>query len=137
MKTLIALDGSIDADKILNMVANRDWPKTAIIKIVMVVGKCAEWDEQEQFINQSKVILDSRIENLRKKLAGMDISGTVHEGRASVEILHEARRWKADRIIIGSHGDTGVRPDDCSVAAEIVNNAPCTVEILKLQTEKV
>lgn len=138
MKTLIALDGSLHAEKILNMVAKKYWPPQSEIRVVIVVGKRSQWDEQEQYLRQCTVILDSRLDSLKKKLKGMKISGVVLEGKASQEILKEAKQWQAEKIIIGSHGDTGIRPDDVnSVAAEIVNESPCSVEVMKLQKEAV
>jgi nucleotide-binding universal stress UspA family protein len=40
-------------------------------------------------------------------------------------------------IVLGSHGDTGYRRDRVgSVAAAVVNQAPCTVELIKVVKEK-
>lgn len=136
MKTLIALDGSLHAEKLLNLAAKKYWPPASEIRVVIVVGKRSQWDEQEQYVRQCGVILDNRLDLLKKKMKGFKISGAVLEGKASEEILKEAKEWQAEKIIIGSHGDTGVRPDDVdSVAAQIVNESPCSVEILKLYKE--
>ena len=133
MKTLIALDGSLHSESILNMVAERHWEKSRLLRVVTVVGNCPQWDEQEQNLTQAKVILEHRIENFKKRLPGIEISSAFLEGRASEEILKEAKIWLAEKIIIGSHGDSGIRPNESdSMAAEIVNEAPCAVEILKI-----
>jgi len=57
------------------------------------------------------------------KVRSVLVRGTTHE-----EILRAARRWKADLIVIGTHGRTGLSKLLMgSVAGRIVSNATCPV----------
>jgi nucleotide-binding universal stress UspA family protein len=70
---------------------------------------------------------------LRKKLKRNQITCVVLEGNASSMIIQEARDCGADLIVIGSHGETGVRKTQVgSVTAAVVNSAPCSVDVVKV-----
>jgi nucleotide-binding universal stress UspA family protein len=48
-------------------------------------------------------------------------------------IIKRAIDENFDLIILGSHGDTGVRPEHVgSIAAAVVNRAPCSVAVVKV-----
>ena len=47
-------------------------------------------------------------------------------------IVDEAENWKADLIVVGSHGYTGIKKWLLgSVAQSVVSHAPCSVEVVR------
>jgi nucleotide-binding universal stress UspA family protein len=98
-----------------------------------VVDAVENWDTRQQLLHQCQIILNERLDRVRQKLGSYSITGEVLEGDASSLISKTAKHHGADLIIIGSHGDTGPRKSRIgSVAAAVVNEAPCSVEVVKL-----
>ncbi|HEY9683019.1 MAG TPA: universal stress protein [Oculatellaceae cyanobacterium] len=135
MKTLIAIDSSESAESILASLEQRSWGKDSKIKVVTAVETTGHWDSDQQNCRQVERILKDRLAFLRNRLpASVQVCGEVVEGQAAEAITEVAKLWKCDEIIIGSHGDTGMRrPGIGSVAASIVNTAPCSVEVVKIK----
>jgi nucleotide-binding universal stress UspA family protein len=134
MKALIAIDCSASADSIVEVVGRRPWARDSKLKVVTVVETTGHWDSDQEHCRQVEAILKQRMELLRSHLpAGVQLSGEVVEGHAAEAVNEAAKLWKCDQIIIGSHGDTGIRRSGLgSIAAKIVNTAPCSVEVLKI-----
>lgn len=133
MKVLIAVDSSNYSDEILTAVARYLWPPAAEFLLLTVVEPSHNWESGQTYLQTCQVILSERAELLREKLADHKIRYEAVHGSAKDLIVETARAWGADLIIVGSHGDTGVRADKVgSVAAAIVNNAPCNVEVVKV-----
>lgn len=54
------------------------------------------------------------------------------EGDPKSQILDVAKEWKADMIVVGSHGRTGLnRFLMGSVSQGVVNHAHCSVEVVR------
>jgi nucleotide-binding universal stress UspA family protein len=74
-------------------------------------------------------------ESLKKK--GIKTQTAVLQSDARSVVVHEAEKWKANLIVMGSHGCTGTK---ClllsSVASSVVSHAPCSVEIVGQQRKK-
>jgi len=133
MKILVAIDSSLYADEILNQLASRPWSRDSQFKIVTVVEPTINWEIEQTYLHQCRLILSQRLDSLRSKLPGFGITGQVHEGSAAKVIVRCADEFAADLLVLGSHGDTGTRkPTIGSVAASVVNKANCSVEIIKL-----
>jgi nucleotide-binding universal stress UspA family protein len=64
--------------------------------------------------------------------AGARVSTVVLQGDAAPEIVAEARRYPADLIVIGAHGQTGLtRFLMGSTAEAVVRTAPCAALLVK------
>ena len=64
----------------------------------------------------------------KAKTAGARARGLLLEGTAADRIVRAARSYRADVIVIGTHGRTGLaRVFLGSVAARVVGTAPCPV----------
>ncbi|MBX9723393.1 MAG: universal stress protein [Candidatus Obscuribacterales bacterium] len=136
MKVLVCMDSSIYADEILNEIAHRPWPGDTQFKLVTAVEATGRWDYDQQNLNQAAQILNQRVNLLKSRLKGHDLQGEVIEGGAHQKINEFATEWNADLVLIGSHGDTGIRKSSIgSVAASVVNDAPCSVEVIKLRNK--
>jgi nucleotide-binding universal stress UspA family protein len=133
MKILVAVDSSSYADEVLDEIAGRSWAKGTEFYVLTAIEPCRNWDAEQEFLHQGRIILDQRIISLKKRMTDHKITGQVLEGRAASVIVKTARELGAHLIIIGSHGDTGARMAGIgSVAATVVNEAPCSVEVVKL-----
>lgn len=71
----------------------------------------------------------------RAKKAGARARGVLREGVAWEQLVHTARAHKADMIVMGTHGRTGLsRLFLGSVAERVVGNAPCPVLTVRAAT---
>lgn len=137
LKILVAIDSSIFSADVLSAVAKCRWDAGTLIRLFSVVEPAASWEETEQFIHQCNVILNDRVQQLKDALPQCDVQGEVVEGKPGKSILETAQTWEANLIIIGSHGDTGPRSSVAgSVASEVVNAAPCSVQVIKVRSKK-
>jgi universal stress protein A len=90
-------------------------------------GEVALWE-------QVKTASEQQMARLKELYAssGVEIAVQVKEGVPFVEIIRTAEREKADLIVMGSHGRTGVRHLLIgSVAERVVRKASCPVLVLK------
>ena len=64
----------------------------------------------------------------RARKAGVRVTGILMEGTAHVRIVQAARRKRADLVVIGTHGRTGLaRFFLGSVASRVLASAPCPI----------
>lgn len=76
------------------------------------------------------------LEELRRRLEGPDlklaVETDVRQGDAQTEILQAADAWRADLIVMGTHGRTGLgRLLVGSVAEAVMRHAQCPVLTIK------
>jgi hypothetical protein len=134
MKVLIATDSSCFAGQVLESVTKRAWSKDTEFRVITCIQPHADWNVEQELTRQCQLILDERVYELRRRAPGHKINGEVIEGNPSSSIAKAAKDWHADLIVIGSHGDTGIRQAHIgSVAAALANQAPCSIEIIKVQ----
>jgi nucleotide-binding universal stress UspA family protein len=84
----------------------------------------------EQFERASREAADKQMQRLvaDAKKRGVRARGVVAEGVAHEQIVRAARKQKADMIVMGTHGRTGVSKLFLgSVAGRVVSAAPCPV----------
>lgn len=76
--------------------------------------------------------LVQRAERLLSK-AGYKTQTAVEEGDPKSKIIDQAKKWKADLIVMGSHGRKGInRFLVGSVAEAVSRHASCSVEIVRM-----
>ena len=76
--------------------------------------------------------LVQRAERLLSK-AGYKTQTVVEEGDPKSKIIDQAKKWKADLIVMGSHGRKGInRFLVGSVAEAVSRHASCSVEIVRI-----
>ena len=133
MKVLVAVDSSERANYVIGALTASTWPQNTHFHLITAIEKTSSWDSQQQFMRQGRLILDERITALQNHFPTCTVDGELLEGGAALAITDTAKQWGAELVVIGSHGDTGTRrPGLGSVAAEVANSAPCTVEIVKV-----
>jgi nucleotide-binding universal stress UspA family protein len=143
MKVLVAIDGSRFSQAALDSVASRPWPPDTEIRVLHVVEppsllmgrEMAAYDPEFEAVwkalrENAKDIVEKAAAQLRA--AKMNVSTALVEGDPKSQILDLAKEWKADMIILGSHGRTGLnRFLMGSVSQGVVSHAHCSVEVIR------
>jgi len=141
-RILIATDGSGFSAAAIKSVAERPWGPGSEVRIVEVVhvgipatdlwyaaGDVAERLRLED--TQHAVASVTEATALFGK-AGLSCTSAVLEGSPKWRIVDEASEWKADLIVMGSHGRRGVtRLLLGSVSEAVAMHAHCSVEVIR------
>ena len=146
MKILLATDGSKYSKTAINEIADRPFsPKTevcilAVYEITAIVNTLepmgisheyyAQFDENAFQNAQNNAI--SAAEILENKNPNLLVTTKVVSGSPKSVILDEAEKFKADLIVVGSHGYGAI---ECfflgSVSHSVVLHPKCSVEIVR------
>jgi nucleotide-binding universal stress UspA family protein len=133
MKLLMALDGSAGSDAVVREVTSRPWPEDSECCLMTAIDPF--------FFTKAPLLLKEAKEDTQRTLDGYAEDLKPTRMRLSTEILMEnprrgipkmASEWKADLIVMGSHG-TGafVRLLMGSTAQAVLRHAGCSVEIVR------
>jgi nucleotide-binding universal stress UspA family protein len=144
LRVLVATDGSPCSDRAVQSIAMRPWPSDSEVEVVSVVHTRAP-DLPDPLLMIEAAHVDAleadrlrapaRVQRAQKCLAatsGMTVTGTVLEGNPAEVILDETERWKADLVVVGSHGYGPVKRRVLgSVSQAVAQHARCSVEIVR------
>lgn len=145
MRILLAVDGSSFSDAAVSEVVLRPWPATSEVKVVTafqvpLIPTPEVWAISDEYLpelekiarEQAQSIVDAAVGALGSGLdESMTVSGEVLVGLPRDAILEEAERWKADLIVMGSHGYGAWRGFLLgSVSRAVVTQAKCSVEVV-------
>lgn len=84
---------------------------------------------------RAKELVAQGAEKLRS--AGFKVTTLIKEGDASSVILDRAETWRADMIVVGSHGREGLdRVLIGSVSEAVARHARCSVEIVRARVAR-
>lgn len=151
MKILLATDGSEFSTAAVKSVASRPWPAGSEIKLLSVEELPAILPNQmtasslsamypasllEELLESARTHAREAVESARTILRGSSLrvleGGANPLGDARVLILDEATEWKADLIVLGSHGRRGLdRMLMGSVSESVALHAHCSVEVIR------
>jgi nucleotide-binding universal stress UspA family protein len=150
MSILLATDGSPDSRAAVDFVRTVEFPASSHLTILHVVKKhlyeteqalTADSKHEDELAKLGEELLQIRgregaklLGNTRKALSSQDL--TIQErlvyGNAAPEILKAARYIKADLIVMGSQGSTGVKRIFLgSVSNKVVHSAGCSVAVIR------
>ncbi|HEY8188630.1 MAG TPA: universal stress protein [Pyrinomonadaceae bacterium] len=148
MKILLAVDSSEYSAAATKEVAKRPWPTRSTVRVLSVAEPlpppAAElWydnrgilDAAQREMRQNSIEL-SRTSSTELRRKGLKIESVVRDGHPRTAIVDEAEKWRADLIVMGSHGRTGLtRLLLGSVAQYVVGHAPCSVEVVRQKKSK-
>ena len=143
MKIILGVDESTCSNAAVAWVKRMPWPKDIRVVVLSVarppVGVYAEsyappMPLYEQVMEEQvrhHLELATKVEGALQA-AGLGAQARVAEGDPRVALLDTARAERADMIVIGSHGRTGISKLLLgSVASHVVTHAPCTVVVVK------
>jgi len=155
MKLLLATDGSVDSRAAVDFIKTVELPASSQITILHVVKKHAYETEQtliadrtnkNEFAKLAEELFKIRgqegaklLERTRTDLSAPDlqIQERLAFGNPADEILKAARYVRADLIVMGSRGSTGVKRVFLgSVSNKVVLSAGCSVAIIRNKDKK-
>lgn len=151
IKVLVATDGSNFSIAALDSVASRPWPEGSEVKLISVEELPALLPNQmtasslsamypasllEELLQCARTHAKEAIENasivLRRSSLRLVNGSSTPLGDPRLAILEAAREWRADLIVLGSHGRRGLdRLLLGSVAENIALHAHCSVEVIR------
>lgn len=137
MKVLLAIDSSELSEAVVSAVERRPWPPETVVCVLTVIDLLALTSAVgylEPFIKSENEAAKSLVEKIAGRLAGRSLQTTTMavEGYPGTSIVEQAEKWGADLVFVGSHGHSGfVRFLLGSIAKAVVQNAPCSVEIVR------
>ena len=142
MKILLAVDGSPHSQEAVDEVRQRPWPAGSRVRALFVVQPVVPptadfaigapwpeevWKEQHRAAAQTTASVARSLGS-----TALEVESVVREGDPRTEIIAEATEWGADLIVLGSHGHTRLeRLLLGSVANAVINNSPCSVEVVR------
>lgn len=146
MKILLAIDGSVYSDAAITEVMERTWPAGSEVRIISAVEPAylpaAEpWAIAPTYYGELDQAAQKRardaVDSAAKKLTGQPekallVTTATPTGSPKQVILDEAEEWKADLIVLGSHGyGAWNRLLLGSVSNAVATHAKCCVEIVR------
>jgi nucleotide-binding universal stress UspA family protein len=137
MKVLVAYDGSECADAALNDLSWAGLPNDAEIRVLTAYDThLFERDSrQSSSVQDAAVALSERAAaRLRRALPGRRVTAVERSGSAASCILEQAQAWRADLVVVGSHGRSAIgRVVLGSVSHHVVTHAHCSVRVARQQ----
>lgn len=143
MKILLAIDDSPHSRSAVESMRQRPWPQETVVRIMSVVQPIPPfatelWYAPSVDVTAWDAEMDKRANALVTRVAatlqpsGLATEEIVRTGDPRMTIVNEASEWRADLIVLGSHGYTGIqRLLLGSVAQYVVSHADCSVEVIR------
>lgn len=144
LKVLLATDGSECSKAAAISIGGRPWPEGTQFRILSVVEPSAPLFRPPYFSHEAMQEMRAKdMERAQKAVAcaeqilgaaGIEATSTVAVPAATPKelILSEAAEWRAELIVVGSHGRRGVnRLLLGSVSEAVALHAQCSVEIIR------
>lgn len=145
MRILLATDGSPLSDAAVEEVCSRPWPEGSEVKVLSVAHAPVPeipdpfflmYAGHEQLLEEERERAPARAQRVAEQIRGhagnLQVTSEYLEGPPKKVIVEEAERWKADLILVGSHGYGPVKRFLLgSVAHAVALHAPCSVEIVR------
>ena len=138
MKILLAIDSSELSEVVVSEVERRPWPPSTVVCVLTVIDLLALTSAVgylEPFIKSENDAAKALTQSVSERLSGRGLQtvAIAVEGYPGTSIVEEAEKWGADLVFVGSHGHGGlVRFLLGSIAKAVVQNASCSVEIVRL-----
>lgn len=145
MKVLIGVDDSAHAEKTIEFARRFPWAADTTIVVCSVAPLSPVGNMYPESFGMAALDTGAGIEQLTKlhldlaaqasqklKEAGLRAEGRVLRGDPRELLIEEARKERADLMVVGTHGRTGF--DKLlmgSVASHVVTHAPCNVLVVR------
>lgn len=144
MRILLAVDDSQFSEAAVREVAERGHTADSEVTVLNVIepmpvsadgqvwGFALDMNAiQEEQKKAAQELVARAADTVRR--AGWKVSTFVETGDPKSSILDRAKEWKADLIVMGSHGRRGLdRFLLGSVSEAVARHAPCSVEIVRI-----
>jgi nucleotide-binding universal stress UspA family protein len=133
MRILLAVDGSDSSDAVIQEAARRTWPAGSEFNIVTVVDPFF-FTRAPTLLEEAKESTLQGLKDQAKALVdvGWNVSENIILDNPRHALPRAAKAWKADLILLGSHGRSAVgRLLLGSTAQAVLRHAECSVEIVR------
>jgi nucleotide-binding universal stress UspA family protein len=148
MKILLAVDESKFSEAALQSVLARPRTQDMEVRVLHVVEapthlmsiEIIEYDAEFEAVwkalrEQAKALVEKVTGKLRA--AGFSVTPSLEEGDPTSKIIDVANEWKADLIVLGSHGRKGLQRFLMgSVAESVARHADCSVELVRIPPKR-
>jgi nucleotide-binding universal stress UspA family protein len=142
MKILLGIDDSVYSQAAVEFLRKMTWPKeTKVVVVSVLQSMAAAYSEvyvpvalPAEALEEERRVHQELVSDAERLLLGDNLATTskVLEGDPRVVLVDEARNTKADLLVVGSHGRTGLAKLLMgSVAQHVVTHAPCSVLVVK------
>ena len=142
MKILIALDASPHSERAVDFVARIRWPAGSRVMVLSVMqpvthpaaGPYDAATLEAEMIAERCQRLEDVVSSAERRLRenGFATEGRVLVGDPRESLTQAARSERADLLVMGSHGRTGIAKLMLgSVSSHIVTHASCSVLVVK------
>jgi nucleotide-binding universal stress UspA family protein len=147
MRILLSTDGASYSQCAARSIAERPWPKGTVVEILAVAEVVTTapdpWYAAGQIIERLGVERLNAAEEAAKSAedtllkAGLKPVTKVVSGYPKTSILDEAKEWRADLVVVGSHGRRGLqRVLLGSVAEAVALHSHCSVEVVRDKSQR-
>lgn len=145
MKILLAIDNSKFSEAATQTLIAQVRPDQAEVRVLHVIevypldptGKRLGPDlavASEEHRHQAEALVARSARALRD--AGFQVATNVEQGDPKVVVLDTAEKWKADLVMLGSHGEKDwTRFLMGSVSEAVVRHATCSVQVVRIRPE--
>lgn len=143
MRILIGVDDSVHSRAAIDLVRRMTWPADTRVTVVSVAQPltlaysdvympvAAMPEITEEWVRTHRDIAALAAKSLAE--AGLLVESKVLEGDPRACLIDAATKERADLLVVGSHGRTGLAKLFMgSVANHVVAHAPCSVLVVKL-----
>lgn len=142
MRIVLGFDGSEAANVALQFILHRAWPPATQVAVVGAVPPVVDWDVMALGAAGMSAVagvhdLTGRADEAASALVlrGLEASADVAMGDPADRIADRAERWFADLIVIGNRRRGAFASAVFgSVAAHLVDHAPCPVLVARADT---
>jgi nucleotide-binding universal stress UspA family protein len=141
MKILMGIDDSAFSEDVLRAIVMQFRTQNTEVRVLHVLQPLVPSAPPEMAQGYAPELEDQKkptrelVERIAKELrsAGFKADSAVDVGDARERILDSAADWRADLIVVGSHGRRGIRKFLLGSVAEFVaRHAECSVEIVRI-----
>lgn len=140
MKVIVGLDDSVHSEAVIRYIVGATWPKDARFVIVSAApvyvgpGEATSPGVIEHLVEAQRKYHHGLAEKAAVELrqSGFTAEARALHGDPRAVLVDEASRERADLIVVGSHGRTGIKRLLLgSVASHVATHAPCSVLVVK------
>ena len=135
MGILLATDGSDTSLAAAQAVAETIWPEDTEVKVVSVVNPMIYSLEEIGLLRDRRTSWAHRaIAQAVRVLEGtpLTVSGEVTAGGTAQQIIEQAKHWRADLIVLGTHERRGLKRLLLgSTSATVAKRAHCSVRVIR------
>lgn len=151
-RVMLAVDGSPYSRAAANLVLTAKWPENTRFHILSVCNPIysafafepsalrviGDLERQDEARQQVRSMVDDVALGFENTFGPSNVEYAVTEGQPGEVILATARDWRADLLVVGSHGQPNMAKRLFgSVSQQVAMQADCSVQIVRCSVEQI